>query len=199
MAHVTLQLAHAQKGRRRSSFKKPLRFSRLGYTVIIVFMTFLYGTFLGVAAICLSQTGFQTSAYGRIGETLWQCEDRYGRELGKEKDVTVFSKAGFYIGITFFDGKAASIHFSKERQDAIGKSEEMSDNEIQLLLDANSSGKTWLKDRAISIDRQWSTEDGLLLGYYSFWDHWLVISTKENIQRFLKAKASKEAGNLDGL
>jgi hypothetical protein len=115
-----------------------------------------------------------------------------------ENGYTWFSKGGFEINATFFDGKADAIGFRKERKDVLGTSEEMSGNEIQLLLDANSNGKTWAKDNVISMDKNWSTEDGTLKATYISFKHVLVVCTKENIQRFSKAKAAEEATKLEG-
>jgi hypothetical protein len=74
----------------------------------------------------------------------------------------------------------------------------MSGNEIQLLLDANSNGKIWVKDNVISMDQNWSTEDSTLKASYFLFKHVLIVFTKEHIQRFSKAKAAEEATKLEG-
>jgi hypothetical protein len=129
-------------------------------------------------------------------ETVWQCQDRYGPEIGGGSGWKLFRKGGLIIDIKFFDGRAESITFEKEQKDALGSPEAISENEIKLLLDANGNGEDWVEDHILSIDRQWSAKGGTLVGFYMTLKHAFGVYTKESADRFYRAKAPDEAVKL---
>jgi hypothetical protein len=76
---------------------------------------------------------------------LEECIERYGKpsegpmksdvdDAAKDYD---FEKAGLLMVITFFNGKAAAIHFSKDGR------LKFSYQEIEILLEANAGSSTW--------------------------------------------------------
>ena len=148
---------------------------------------------LGWAALSIVAIGFHTSAYGQIGETLAQCETRYGKELGEHNGSAGFRKGGYYIFIRFFEGRADAILFSKVPTDARDRPEPISDEELQSLLDVSSNGRRWSAPRALPTGLRWSADDGALLADYGTLDNCLVILTKEHVERGV-AKASNTFG-----
>ena len=66
----------------------------------------------------------------------------------------LYQKSGLGILITFFNGKADSIAYRKIATNALGKGEQLSENEIEILLNNNSGGVPWKKRLAISMNRE---------------------------------------------
>jgi len=136
-----------------------------------------------------------STTFARIGETLTQCEARYGKADRTDKDtgVVYFLKGGFYIMVDFHQGKAEAVGYKKEQG---GK--EMSDNEIETLLKANGEDKKWKRIESITIKQQWRTEDGLLVAVYYPVDNILLVGTQEGLARFRTEKKAKEDKKLEG-
>jgi len=131
-------------------------------------------------------------AFTRIGETVEECEARYGKTLGKENNELGFRKGGFWIKVTFYQGIAESVSYIKE-----GPGIKISDNEIAILLQSNSGGKKW-KECVFPVNikgmKYWETEDGALIAIYHSFDHIpddLFIVTKDSLDR-QRAKEAKE-------
>jgi hypothetical protein len=137
-------------------------------------------------------------AFARIGETLQVCEQRYGTPTKTANESVAFQKGGFVIIITFFEGKADSIIYSKATRNALGKGTEISDNEIQQLLKLNGGERAWNKSGGISMDREWDSEDGELFAFYKTIDNYLAIGTKGFNDRTKAKKKAKENKGLDG-
>ena len=78
----------------------------------------------------------------------------------------LYQKSGLGIIITFFNGKADSIVYRKIATNALGKGEQISENEVEILLNNNSGGVPWKKRAVISMNREWETENGELLATY---------------------------------
>lgn len=133
----------------------------------------------------------------RIGETFQQCQQRYGAPIKVDGSVAVFDMSGFRIIITFFQGKADCILYGKVEQDILGKAVEMSDNEVQKLLDINAGQSTWKKRLIISVDREWETEDGEVLAYYSTFENFLSVFSKGYAERHSAAERAKENKALE--
>ncbi len=137
-------------------------------------------------------------ASARIGETLEQCEARYGKgSVGKDGEIS-FTKAGFTIQATFYEGKVDAIGVFKIERDVLGHPKEMSDTEVQTLLEANGGGKAWRKLNAVSMDKQWSNEDGSVMAFMKFTSNILIVSTRASLERGRAAMEAKEKSNLKG-
>lgn len=88
-----------------------------------------------------------TIATARIGETPAECQKRYGEpvKVNKGDQSISYKKAGFFIHITFMDGKAAQLFVCKNEQDALGNFPKISEAEIDSLLKANKGSGEWVK------------------------------------------------------
>jgi hypothetical protein len=139
-----------------------------------------------------------STAVARIGETLEQCQSRYGKEIRRANGCSVFIKAGFYIMVQFYEGKADSILFRKVEQNILDMPVEISPNEIQNLLKQNGGGKTWKETHEVIIGSSWATEDRSVLAGYTAMDRVLVIFTLDHSLRNLAAKKAKEDKKLEG-
>ena len=141
-----------------------------------------------------------TPAFARIGETPAECIARYGEpvEIDKEKSQLIFMKGTMAIIAGFFDGKCDKLVMRKVEQDIIGTPEEISDNEIDLLKEANGGEKPWREKPLISMTKLWETEDGAILAQYEPLNRLLVIFTRECNERQKAAKKAEEQKKLDG-
>jgi hypothetical protein len=141
-----------------------------------------------------------SSAHARIGETLEQCIARYGAPV---KDSTTekqagFVKAGFIVIVQLFDTKADTPAICKVERNALGKSAEMSDNEISQLLEANSGSKGWKQVRDTILQKYWITDDAQLVASYDTLNHSLTIMTKAATERANAKKKADEDKKLNG-
>jgi hypothetical protein len=141
---------------------------------------------------------FATTATARIGETLAQCQTRYGKEIRTTDGLSIFIKAGFYIMVQFYEGKVDSILFRKVEQNILGIPVEISPNEVQNLLKQNGGGQVWKETNEIIIGSSWATEDGNVLAGYRAMDRNLCIFTLDNTLRTLAKKKAKEDRKLEG-
>lgn len=139
-----------------------------------------------------------TTTTARIGETLAQCQVRYGKEIRTADGLSIFIKAGFYIMVQFYEGKADSILFRKVEQNILDIPVEISPNEIQNILKQNGGGLAWKETNEIIIGSSWVTEDGNLLAGYRAMDCNLCIFTLDHTLRNLAKKKAKEDKKLEG-
>jgi hypothetical protein len=140
-------------------------------------------------------------AIARVNETLEQCANRYGAPFKVLKpDVEViYQKAGLNIFITFWNGKASMIFFSKMERGALDNPDDLSDAEIQTLLDANSGGSTWKKSEALLFMKsQWTTADGKLNAQYESPQNYLFVVTAAYNAHREKERAKEEKKALEG-
>jgi len=98
--------------------------------------------------------------------------------------------------IQFYDGKAEMIMFRKAEKNILGTPEELSENEIQALLNANSNKKVWKERNSISLNKEWETEDGQVLAQYDIMENVLYISTKDTLDRAEEEKKAAEEEKL---
>jgi hypothetical protein len=144
-----------------------------------------------IAAVTLTTS---STLFARIGETEQECTARYGEPVKKgSNDSLLYQKSDLNIFITFFDGKADAIAYWK-----IAKGEQLSENEVEILLNSNSGGVPWKKRAVISMDREWETENGELLATYDNGEHMLMVGTKDYLARQKAKRAAKEGKNLEG-
>jgi hypothetical protein len=158
-----------------------------------------------IAAVTLTTS---STLFARIGETEQECAARYGEPIKKFPDNSFhYQKADLGILITFFNGKADAITYRKIATNVLGKGEEISENEIEILLKSNSGGVPWKKRVAISITKNWETdsmtkhwetENGELLATYLTFDNLLKVGTKDYLAREKAKKDAKESKNLEG-
>ena len=136
-----------------------------------------------IAAVALTTSA---TLFARIGETEQECAVRYGEPIKKlPNDSLLYQKADLNILITFFNGKADAIAYRK-----IAKGEQLSENEVEILLNDNSGGVRWQEGEGTSVDREWVTENGELLATYDSGDHLLMVGTKDYLAR---EEAKKDA------
>jgi hypothetical protein len=149
-------------------------------------------------AIMLVSTG-----WARIGETLAQCEERYGRPSpGKPiallpgSETYSFTKAGMEIFCVLLDEKVVAIQYQKETKDILGHSEKMSDVELQKLLDSNSPG-VWKKVHS-GVAAIFKSEDNSLMARFDRLKNQLFIFTEEANDKLEGNQAEKQKDNLEG-
>jgi hypothetical protein len=95
-----------------------------------------------------------TSSPSALGKTEQDFEKQYGAPISDPKNygrvlVEFFTKNTFTIMITFLDGKAISIryeHIAEHDDLGLTRFAALTDEEVGILLDKNSDGKTWKKD-----------------------------------------------------
>jgi hypothetical protein len=129
--------------------------------------------------------------FARVGETLAQCEARYGKgtEYG-DAETCIFSKAGISVGVHLYQGKVDQIAYWKEEGT-------FSTSETEAFLKANCSNKRWIKADGGS----WTTEDRGIVASLSLGTDgkgYLVISTKEFDERREKDEKAEEKKRLEG-
>jgi hypothetical protein len=152
-----------------------------------------------LAAIAAVALATSATLFARIGETEQECAARYGEPIKKlSNDSLLFKKSDLGIIITFFNGKADSITYRKIATNVLGKGEQISENEIEILLNSNSGGVPWKKRVAISTNRNWETENGELVATYITFENWLMLGTKDHLAREKAEKAAKEGQKLEG-
>jgi hypothetical protein len=135
----------------------------------------------------------------RIGETPQECAARYGQPIKTlQEDMLLYQKAGLGVIVTFYKGKADAIAYRKIAENALGKGEQISDNEIEFLLKSNSGDTPWKKRSAISMNREWESENSNLLATYITFENLLVVATQDYLAREKAKKNAKEGKTLDG-
>ena len=75
----------------------------------------------------------------------------------------------------------------------IAKGQQLSENEVEILLKSNSGGVPW-KNRPGG----WATENGELVARYDSVEHMLMVARKDYLAREKANKAAKEGQNLEG-
>ena len=115
-------------------------------------------------AVCAVAVMFNADASARIGETLAECEIRYGKPVAKvpspkqnfpESEAYRFKKTAFHILVVLVDGKVEIITYMKDTG-LLALSEE----EVQTLLKSNYPGE-WGKENGA-----FASEDGKLMAQH---------------------------------
>lgn len=128
----------------------------------------------------------------RIGDTLAQCQERYGEITEKEGNRYWFSKGGIKIDVCLIDEKVGLIAFKKT------DNRRFSENEKHLLMEANGGGQTWEEIKDLSIDDKWMKEDCSAIAENSSDRKWFVILTKKWHEHANKEAKAKENESLEG-
>lgn len=135
----------------------------------------LLTVFLSLATVC----------YGRLGETEAECARRYGAPDDPNDKVVGNYKANIYrpkdkgqgvlLITNFLNGRAACIRFER-----VGGGK-IANDEIDLLLNANSQGHKWQLLGYESPGVSWVRDDGAGARYRQDFAEILVIETHEHI------------------
>ena len=112
--------------------------------------------------------------------------------------MLLYQKAGLGVIVTFYEGKADAIAYRKIAENALGKGERISDNEIDFLLKGNSGDTPWKKRSVISMNREWESENSNLLATYIMFENLLMVATQDYLAREKAKKNAQEGKNLDG-
>lgn len=99
--------------------------------------------------LCLS------TAFARIGETLDECEARYGSKTGSvAADQITFQRGGITIIVRVRDGRSIQEDFAPE---AGGR---LSESQIEQLLNENAEGSTWERNGETPVETDYFRKDG---------------------------------------
>ena len=125
----------------------------------------------------------------RIGETVEECEKRYGKPK-VTPDHHFYKKNGYNIAISFHKGKAHSITYGKISKDKI------SEHEVLILLKANKSDGKWEKENGIG-KTDW-TNGNLSARNTRMGSKTLVILTDEWLDLLIEKSKQEETKQLQG-
>ena len=116
--------------------------------------------FLGLLLITVS--ALPRSAECRIGETLQECETRYGKPVEVKKDAASFLKNGMTVSVHLVGGKVDQITYYKTDPRHSKKTICPSDAEVNILLQANAQDTSWRMELAHRNHAAWwNKEKGL--------------------------------------
>lgn len=128
----------------------------------------------------------------RIGETPEQCITRYGEPVSRDRQAgqMLFIKNGFAIVADFYEGRCASLLFTKLEADVMGQPRQLSDEVTSALLFVNGNGSPWKRQAATKTALAWITEDGSLIAFMRVQDQ-MVITTRAAWNRQIKNGGSE--------
>ncbi|HBJ83173.1 MAG TPA: hypothetical protein DDZ88_04730 [Verrucomicrobiales bacterium] len=150
-----------------------------------------------IAAVLVSFILHPIAAHARIGETIAECEARYGKGEAF-KGRYIFKKAPMTIACKFTNDICESMMIFHTKTDQFRHPAEMSEVEIEVLLEANGQGSAWTKVEAVSVNKEWKTEDGRVRAAYYTFSRELYIITSAEMERDAAAKAAEEKAKLKG-
>lgn len=117
-------------------------------------------------------------------------------KVSEEDNAISYVKAGFFIFVTFHEGKASQIIIMKGNPNA---PEDMSEAERESLLKANAGAGTWKKKKQVfDVDPEWTNAEEKRAAKYSSINQILLIGTLDHYARAAAEKESSEKENLDG-
>jgi carbohydrate-selective porin OprB len=109
----------------------------------------------------------------RLGETVAQCEARYGPDLYDNPNEGWYEKNGINVHADFRDGAAVKIVYWKKSEELFSRPK-LSDLQVAEILKANSGGQEWMEvdgDPGFSITgKKMKRKDG------SAWVTWDYLS-----------------------
>ena len=137
---------------------------------------------LGVTNICQA----------RIGDTLEEAIERYGKPLHKASadQFAMFKEVSYYITAHFRDDKTDAITYVKAGSESSTKGA-FSDDEIEMFLKINGSGQTWERSKAKAGLQEWKTEGRKFQAVYSE-SKFLVITTAGYVKRLQEAAKKRK-------
>ena len=83
-------------------------------------------------------------SFARLGETVHQCESRYGNNKHQTPNEGWYEKNGINVHATFRDGIAVKINYWKKSEDLFSRPK-LSDIQVHEILKVNSQGKEWIE------------------------------------------------------
>lgn len=87
---------------------------------------------IAIAAALLLLTSL---SFSRHGESVTECEERYGRPIHEDGDWKTYRAAGFTISCQFFRGTCSQIIYRKQEPNTVGvRSLALSVSEVEFLL-----------------------------------------------------------------
>jgi hypothetical protein len=158
----------------------------------------------------------ENNSYARIGETLAQCEERYGKRITKEYSIrkhavwmlhlpiigneikrngevnlfgqtySFFEKDKYIICVSFHDKIVETIRFMKREYEIEGNPDALTDEEISIFLEANKGDDDWVEQSRKNI---WISRKRQ--NEASLMANVLSIKTKQFFDRFSKEKDEK--------
>jgi len=130
--------------------------------------------------------------FGQLGETLSQCEQRYGPILQKDRQGWhTFKKEPYYVLVHFYESKADAIQYVNW----IPSAKAFSENEIADLLKQNSPNH-WEVADAGAESTMYTTKG--FTGVHLKLDHILMVATDGYLERGISALAHQETARLKG-
>jgi hypothetical protein len=151
----------------------------------------------GLLTIPLFLLGVADTCQARIGDTLQETIQRYGKPVKKASadEFAMFKEASYYITAHFHDNKTDAITYVKVASGTPTKGA-FSDPEIEMILRINGNGQTWERSKANEGLYEWKTEDKELRAVYSE-SKFLVITTAGYLKRLEDAAEKKKAAAED--
>lgn len=137
--------------------------------------------------------------WGRIGETIAQCDFRYGKPIDGPSQITRnYSKNGIKIRVDFREGKAVALYYSAESSGFHNLLGKLSDDQIQELLKVNAMGGSWKEiteehPTDSLFGKQLLRADGLVVASWDYAASHLILETVVEQQRKKLEYAAAEA------
>ena len=138
-------------------------------------------------------------AFSRIGETIEQCEGRYGAHLkamdGDDVMITesrLYTKNGFNVIVGFSKGICHLCVYTKMDGSALTEVEQKS------LLQAEAGSSSWQLLRDFSMNTKWQRLDGESLAQYESVNKRMGFTSKEYLGALNNAKDAKEKKAMEG-
>jgi hypothetical protein len=149
--------------------------------------------FCGLLSVLLFILGAANNCRARIGDTLEETIQRYGKAVNKASagEYAMFKEASYYVTAHFHDDKTDAITYVKTAHGTSTKGA-FSDREIEMLLRINGNGQNWERSKAKAGLNEWKTEDKELQAVYSE-SKFLVITTAGYLKRLEEAAKEKKA------
>ena len=145
-------------------------------------------------------------AFARLGETEAQCEQRYGKPQDSLSDKSfpilsgavnrIYQYQGWCISISFLDGKAVIISYSKSAKASGGVA--IRNDEARAILDAEGNGGEWKGSRSFNLfgpvhPKKWSNTNGSIAYLVGITRAALIVeSPKAEEFRKTQAKTTEE-------
>ncbi len=145
--------------------------------------------------LILLLVAFTSSAFARLGETLQQCQVRYGAPVKVHMPSVFFRKEKWSVCVTFFQGKADSISYAKipDQDDRFAFTE----NEVEAFMKANGGERAWVDlPASIGKGQHWATKDGEVIA--TLYDGVLIFKTRAATERSVAADKAKTEQSLKG-